>query len=88
MYLFILGERARLTGLGIVALLLTMAQPASASTSGHLRGAFSIESQQRERANFAAEERSVHRAPTWLAPAFRSCARGMCRPRHIVSVKG
>jgi len=58
-----LGEGVRLTGLGAVALLLTIAQPASASTSGHLRGPFSIESQQRERANFAAEERSVRRAP-------------------------
>jgi hypothetical protein len=68
MCLLTIAERTRLTGLGAVALLLAVAQPASASNSGHLRGPFSLESQQRERANFAAEERSVHRATTLLAP--------------------
>jgi hypothetical protein len=68
MCLLTIAERARLPGLSAVALLLAIAQPASASNSGHLRGPFSLESQQRERDNFAAEERSLHRAPSLLAP--------------------
>ena len=88
MRLFTFGERARLTSFAVVAVLMAVAHPASASNWGHLRGPFSIESLQRERANFAAEEWSIHRAPALLAPAFWSCGHGMCQPHRIVSVNG
>jgi hypothetical protein len=50
----------------VAALLLVAAQPASAATWGHLRGPFSAESEQLERANFAAEERSAQRSTAEL----------------------
>jgi hypothetical protein len=40
---------------------MTLAQPAGATTWGHLRSPFSAESEQLERANFAAEERAIRR---------------------------
>lgn len=53
--------KARLVGLLISPFLLAAIQPAFATTWGHLRSPFSAESEQRERANLAAEER----AGTW-----------------------
>jgi hypothetical protein len=52
------------------AVLLAVAQPAYATTWGHLRSPFSAESQQLERANFAAEERSIRCGTGAMSAAF------------------
>ncbi len=62
-------DRACRLGFMAAGLLLMAAQPASAATWGHLRGPFSTESEQLERANFAAEERASHRDMAELAAA-------------------
>ncbi len=58
----------------VAALLLAAAQPASAATWGHLRGPFSAESEQLERANFAAEERASYRDTAELPAAGHQAA--------------
>jgi len=58
----------------VAALLLGSAQPASAATWGHLRGPFSAESEQLERANFAAEERASCRETAELPTAGQKAA--------------
>jgi hypothetical protein len=55
------SNRAGLIEAAIAAFLLATAQPASATTWGHLRGPFSDESQRLERDNLAAQERSMRR---------------------------
>jgi hypothetical protein len=54
-------SRTRLIDVVVAASLLAAAQPVSATTWGHLRSPFSAESERVERANFAAEERSIRR---------------------------
>ena len=67
--------RTGLMNFAAAAFLLALAQPASATTWGHLRSPFSAESEQLERANFAAEERSMCRQTNWTSayrpPALR-----------------
>jgi hypothetical protein len=46
--------------LAVAGIFLFVAQSAHAATWGHLRSPFSAESEATERANFAAEERSIH----------------------------
>jgi len=61
--------RTGVMGFVVAAFLLAVAQPACATTWGHLRGPFSAESQQLERANYAAEERSICRewGANWIS---------------------
>jgi hypothetical protein len=59
--------RAGLFGIAAAGLFLAAAQPAHSATWGHLRSPFSAESEQLERDNYAAEERSIHReAEYWI----------------------
>ena len=68
----LIARRSRQLAGGIVlfAGLWTAGIPtAQATTWGHMRSPFSTESQQRERADFAAEERAIRSRGGWMAEA-------------------